>query len=239
MSDREGVAPPDQPPPGQGTREGVAPPDDRLGVKRLDYWWTVLAVDPVALPVTRFLTRRRWLSPDQVTLLSLAAGLAAGASFATASRVGLIVGGVLYYVSFMLDCVDGKLARALGGGSPRGARLEKIADGARRLSAALGLTAYLYRNHAGAELWWAIAFGLAASYFMEMSGDPAVPEAPRGRIGRALARRRLLARPGMPDVSALVYVVGPIAGIVVPALIAGVCLVSLAILRTLWRALRE
>lgn len=210
-----------------------------IGAKRLDYFWTVLVVDPIALPVTRLLVRKRWVTPDQVTLISLIAGIASGACFATASRVGLICGAILYYLSFMLDCVDGKLARATATGSPRGARLEKIADGARRIAAALGLVAYLYRTDAGVAIWWAIGFGLAASYFMEVAGEAAPPEAPHGRVATALARRRLLARPGMPDVSAIVYVIGPIVGLVVPALVVGLCLVALAILRTLWRALRE
>ena len=151
------------------------------------------------------------------------------------------MGAGLYYLSFVFDCVDGKLARLLAVSSPRGIALDAMADGARRLSAALGVTAYLWRTDAGAEIWWAILYGLAASYFMEVSGDP-VPEPvqqPGSRWARFLVRRRLLARPGMPDVSAIVYVIGPLSGLVVPALIVGLCLVALAILRGFVRVIRE
>ena len=37
------------------------------GAKKRDYWWTVLAVDPLAIPITRLLVRKRWSNPDEVT----------------------------------------------------------------------------------------------------------------------------------------------------------------------------
>jgi hypothetical protein len=49
---------------------------DERGAKKRDYWFTVLLTDPVAIPLSRFLARRRLLTPDQVTMLALVAGLA-------------------------------------------------------------------------------------------------------------------------------------------------------------------
>ncbi|HYP23971.1 MAG TPA: CDP-alcohol phosphatidyltransferase family protein, partial [Actinomycetota bacterium] len=109
----------------------AAPP----GAKKRDYWWTVLATDPVAVPLVGFLARRRWLTPDQVTAFALVSGLAVGVAFATGTRLGLVVGGLLFYVAFLFDCVDGKLARALGVTSAKGEALDHLADGGRRASA--------------------------------------------------------------------------------------------------------
>jgi phosphatidylglycerophosphate synthase len=211
------------------------------GAKERDYWWTVLAVDPVALPLVRLLRTHRWLSPDGATLVSLALGLPVGVAFALGGRVGLVTGALLFYLSFVADCVDGKLARAVGASSARGKALDELADGARRASAAIGLAVYLWRfNNDGAAVLWAIVYGIASSYFMEISGA-ARPE-PGGALSgwaKTLARRRLLPTPGIPDASAVAYVLGPLLGLVVPALGVGVAMVAVAILITVRRRLRS
>lgn len=217
----------------------VAPPP---GAKARDYWWTVLATDPVAVPLVRFLARRRWLSPDQVTALALALGLAVGPVFALGTRAALLAGGVVFYLAFVFDCVDGKLARALGVSSPRGAALDHLADGGRRASGVLGLGAYVWRaeGFAPADVWWVVTYAVLAYYFLEVSGaaKDGGTEGLRGRWSAALARRRLLPNPGMPDVQAVVFVLGPVTGLVVPALGLGVAMVVVALALTVRRRLR-
>jgi phosphatidylglycerophosphate synthase len=219
--------------------DAPAPP---AGAKKRDYWWTVLATDPVAVPIVRWLTRHRWLTPDQVTVLALALGLSVGPVFALGTRTGLIVGGVLFYLAFVFDCVDGKLARALGTTSPRGEALDHLADGGRRASASFGIAVWLWRapDPAAHDVWWAVVYMVLAYYFIEISGaERGEPGGGiGGRIAQALARRRLLPNPGMPDVQAVVFVVGPISGFVVPALAVGIAMVTAAILLTVWRRLR-
>ena len=220
------------------TATATTPP----GAKKRDYWWTVLATDPVAVPLVGFLARRRWLTPDQVTAIALVAGLAVGAAFATGTRGGLIAGGVLFYLAFLFDCVDGKLARALGVTSARGEALDHLADGGRRASASLGLAVWLWRADGvpPRDVFWLVVYAVLAYYFIEISGaDKAEsPGGIGGRLSAALAKRRLLPNPGMPDVQAIVFVLGPIAGLVVPALAVGIAMVSAAILLTVWRRLR-
>ena len=212
------------------------------GAKKRDYWWTVLATDPVALPLAGFLARKRWLTPDQVTAIALVAGLGVGAAFATGTRAGLIAGGVLFYVAFLFDCVDGKLARALGTTSARGEALDHLADGGRRASASLGLALWAWRSDAAepSDVLWVVVYAVLAYYFIEISGaDKAESRGGvAGRLSGALARRRLLPNPGMPDVQAVVFILGPITGFVVPALGVGIAMVAAAILLTVWRRLR-
>ncbi|MDQ4024661.1 MAG: CDP-alcohol phosphatidyltransferase family protein [Actinomycetota bacterium] len=216
----------------------AAPP----GAKKRDYWWTVLATDPLAVPLVGFLARRRWLTPDQVTALALVLGLAVGPAFATGTRGGLIAGGVLFYLAFLFDCVDGKLARALGVTSERGEALDHLADGGRRASASLGLALWTWRSDAVSvdRILWVVVYAVLAYYFIEISGAEKgeSPGGVAGRVSGALARRRLLPNPGMPDVQAVVFILGPITGLVVPALGLGIAMVSAAIVLTVWRRLR-
>ncbi len=213
-----------------------------------------MLVDPVAFPLVRRLARSRSLTPDQVTWLSMGVGLLVGPAYAL-GRIGLIAGAILFYLSFVLDCVDGKLARLTGTSSGKGEMLDKLADGARRASAVVGLAWFLWSHGEGACLglvscsdtgagspliWWAVAFGVLTFYFMEISGEAASVPRPGAdsRFGRALARHRLLPTLGMPDVSGMVFVLGPLTGLVVPALGAGIALVGLAILRVMVRMAR-
>lgn len=207
------------------------------GAKKRDYWWTVLVIDPLAFPLANFLARKRWLSADQVTWLSLIVGVPMGLFYATGERWGLIAGAVCWFVAFLLDCVDGKLARALGTSSPKGAVLDDLADGSRRASGAFGLTVYLWRFEDGNLFLLAVGYGLLAFLFGQVSGgtrgEPKT--AAGGRWTEALGRHRLLPTPGAPDVAAIAFFVGPIAGAVVPALIVADAAFSLAILAIMAR----
>ncbi len=221
----------------------ATPPSNASGAKKRDYWWTVLAVDPVAAPLARLFARSDRITPDAVTFVSLLFGLATGPLYAVGTRWSLIAGAVIYYVSFMLDCVDGKLARLTGKSTERGKALDAMADSARRGSAILGLVWFLHYRVDGAPSRWvflAVAFGIASFYFMEISGAEKGESADgvRGKWRQTLARRRLLPTPGMPDVSAIVYFFGPITLFVVPALWIGLGMVTVGILMTWVRRLR-
>jgi hypothetical protein len=107
--------------------------------KERDSWWTVLLVDPLAVRLTRLLAPRSWITPNRVTLLAFALGMVAAACFTQASRGWLIAGAVCYYASFLLDCVDGKIARLNGTGSIFGIWLDYILDHVRIIVCAAAL----------------------------------------------------------------------------------------------------
>ena len=213
------------------------------GSKKRDYWWTVLVVDPLAIPITKLLVKKRWSNPDEITLMSLILGLLTGLFFAVGDTWALVTGGLVYYLSFVLDCVDGKLARALGISSAKGHALDAMSDSARRASAAIGIVTYLVYSAEGVqahEIVLAAAFGVLSSYFIEISGAERgeTQGGVRGKWASTLAKYRLLPTPGMPDVSALVYVIAPIVGLIVPALYVGLAMVLAGILITWRRRLR-
>ena len=222
-----------------------------VGAKKRDYWWTVLFTDPVALPVVRYFVRYRRPSPDQVSIVSIALGAAVGPVFALGTRWALVVGAVLFQLAFIADCVDGKLARARGTTSAKGETYDRIGDATRRASATVGLIVYLFRADDATDraFWWGIAYAAAAYYFVELSGGSEVRreswfekrpdnvDEPRG-VSAALARRRLLPTPGMPDVQAAAFVLGPLTGLVIPGLVAGLAMLAAGIAINLWRLFR-
>ena len=223
------------------------------GAKKRDYWWTVIFTDPLALPLVRLLARRRWMTPDQVSILAAVLGFFVGPLFALGSRGGLIAGGLMFQAAFIVDCVDGKLARALGTTSEKGEMLDRIGDATRRASAALGLVIFLWRSadYSDESILVAGVYATAAYFFIERSGGSEVrqeawfkkpegaapPPEPKG-LSALLARWRLMPTPGMPDVQALVFVVGPVSGFVTEALWVGTGVVGVGILINLWRHLR-
>lgn len=214
---------------------------EELGAKKRDYWWTVLFVDPLAFPLTKFLARKRWLSADAVTWISLGLGLPIGLFYATGERWGLIAGAMCWYLAFLTDCIDGKLARALQMSGPKGKILDEIADGGRRLSGALGLTYYLYQNEPGRAFLLAAAYGVLAFYFGQISGGTraeAAHTSAGGRWSEWLARHRLLPTPGAPDIAALVFFIGPITGLVVETLVIGDVAFTLGIVAVMVRTAR-
>ncbi|GAA2470525.1 hypothetical protein GCM10010406_02610 [Streptomyces thermolineatus] len=107
--------------------------------KKRDAWWTVLLVDPVATPLVRWTAKWTRATPNQITWAALFIGLGAAACFARGDWEWLALGAVLYHVSFILDCMDGKLARLTGKGSVFGAWLDYIFDRVRVLACSVAL----------------------------------------------------------------------------------------------------
>jgi len=68
------------------------------------------------------------LTPNQVTMLSLAAALAAAWCFGAGSMAALAWGAGWYGLSNILDCADGQLARLQGSGTPNGRLWDGVAD---------------------------------------------------------------------------------------------------------------
>ncbi|NJP93354.1 CDP-alcohol phosphatidyltransferase family protein [Nonomuraea sp. FMUSA5-5] len=104
--------------------------------KRRDSWWTVYFVDPVACRVALPVANRTRMTPNGLTVLSLVLGMVSAACFASNQ---LIAGAAFFYLSFMIDCVDGKIARLKGTGTPFGLWLDYVGDRIRVVLCAGGL----------------------------------------------------------------------------------------------------
>ncbi len=99
------------------------------------------------------------VTPNQVTTLRLAAGLAAAAALAQGEADWRHWGAGIFILGLFLDRLDGELARLGGKTSPWGHRYDLFSDGLSNILAFLGLGVGLRAGEFGA---WAPAMGLVA-----------------------------------------------------------------------------
>ncbi|KOX17694.1 CDP-alcohol phosphatidyltransferase family protein [Nocardiopsis sp. NRRL B-16309] len=107
--------------------------------KPRDSWWTVWLVDPLASRLVKVTANRTAITPNQLTVAALVLGLAAAACFLLADWYWLLAGATLFHLSFVLDCMDGKIARLKGNGSVIGSWLDYVFDRVRVLICAVAL----------------------------------------------------------------------------------------------------
>ncbi|MEW2359245.1 CDP-alcohol phosphatidyltransferase family protein [Spirillospora sp. NPDC029432] len=112
-------------------------------------------MDPPASRLVRFTANRTNITPNQLTVGALILGLGAGACFAVATAPWLLLGALLYHLSFTLDCMDGKIARLKGTGSVFGAWLDYIFDRIRVLACAIALMGGQYARTGNVAYVWA------------------------------------------------------------------------------------
>ncbi|MGP3774915.1 CDP-alcohol phosphatidyltransferase family protein [Streptomyces sp. SDT5-1] len=130
----------------------------RITQKKRDAWWTVLLVDPLATPLVRLTARWTRITPNQITWGALILGLGAAGCFAMGDWRWLIAGAVIYHLSFVLDCMDGKVARLTGQGSVFGAWLDYIFDRVRVMACAVALMGgQFHRTGDLIYVWLAVA----------------------------------------------------------------------------------
>ncbi|HEY2600104.1 MAG TPA: DUF5941 domain-containing protein [Thermoleophilaceae bacterium] len=125
-------------------------------VKSADGFFTTFFVSPYSRYVARF-AARLGLTPNQVTVLSMCVGIVAAAAFATGKRWGLVGGALVLQVAFMLDCVDGQLARYTRSFSRFGAWLDSVFDRLKEYLVYAGLAIGSTRGF-GVDVW-ALAAG--------------------------------------------------------------------------------
>lgn len=135
--------------------------------------WTRVVIDPLADPLARLLAPHRAITPNRITAVSGLLGVTAAASLA-AGRLRL--GGALFLLRFLADCLDGKVARSQASSSHRGAFLDVATD-------VVCVTAAY-----AALAWWAVRTDRV---------DPVLAVVLLGAVGTygwTLAHRKLLAR---------------------------------------------
>ncbi|PYC69379.1 CDP-alcohol phosphatidyltransferase [Micromonospora arborensis] len=126
----------------------------RLSVKEKDDFFTTYFVSTWSPQVVRLSARLR-LTPTGVTAISVLFALAAAVLFGVGGRPALVGGAVLLYLGFVLDCVDGQLARYTRHFSAWGGWLDTMADRAKEYLVYAGLGFGV--SHAGLGNGWALA----------------------------------------------------------------------------------
>lgn len=135
--------------------------DVRGTLKTRDSWWTVFLVDPLAAPLVRLVANRTNITPNQLSLVAFLLGLGSAAAFLTGDRWLLALGGVLFHLAFVVDCVDGKVARLKGTGTTWGKWLDFVVDRVRIFLCMITLVVGQYL-HTGEVLYLLLGLGAIA-----------------------------------------------------------------------------
>jgi len=117
----------------------------RQSKKKQDNFWTEWVSRPPAAVLVWLLKDTR-ITPNQVSFMAIAvAAGGAAALICWRTWVGLLVAGGLLQLAYVIDCVDGQLARLTGQTSPAGALLDFMLD---------EVKAFLVIGSAAVRQWW-------------------------------------------------------------------------------------
>ena len=192
--------------------ESVAEHDEekvrlKSAVKGADGFFTTFFVSTWSRYVARW-AARLGASPNQITVLALCIGIAAGTAFATGERAGYIVGAVLLYLSFVFDCVDGQLARYTRRFSKFGAYIDSVFDRAKEYVAFAGLGI----GASSSEVWilagamltlqtlrhsFDFSYGATDRQAIAETPQPPLAQAPDEALGRSRMKSRGTLEPNL------------------------------------------
>jgi len=226
----------------------------RKSLKPTDCWMTVLLLDPIAIRLVWLVANFTKLSPNQITVLQLPLVLTGSFFFFGGTHFYLFLGAIMIWIAYLLDCVDGKLARLKGMESAVGKRLDGLISEIIFLSCLLGLCLGQYNL---AHNSWIILVGGICYTLKVLDGvttnlrfknlkrrginlekNPRLisdrlitPFSTMGRIKKRLANRRInLMFFDFFQLGFLIFIVGPILNLVYEVLVVGVILYGVWIL---------
>jgi phosphatidylglycerophosphate synthase len=103
----------------------------KIAAKREDFRAGVqmrMLMPRLSVRVTRWVIAHTRLHPNQITVVSLAVGLAGAFAFASTTPWVVLAGLLAYHLHVLLDYVDGEVARVRGETSVQGAYLDLVTD---------------------------------------------------------------------------------------------------------------
>jgi phosphatidylglycerophosphate synthase len=182
-------------------------------LKERDSWWTVLVIDPVAMRLLPLILRIRWATPTRITATALVLGAASATAFATGL---LVVGAILFEVRYLVDCLDGKVARARDAASDWG-RFADLAGDVSSIAAcyaALGFWMWV-EGVPGSATTLALLASYAAATWLHLYRRLALGEEERvspagGWTARTWPWGRLRPYPGSTEVETVVLFLFPL-----------------------------
>ena len=164
-----------------------------------DLFWNAYVCRPIAALLLSVVERTK-VTPNQITLSSLVvAGAAAAVLIGVPGYAGLVLGVVVFELSYVLDCADGMLARQRGIASDVGHLLDFLIDEIKAFVVLSAVATRLYLEHS--DPWFlgvglfgllSLATGIALTTFLrrpEVAG-PKLAEPSRSPPG---GMRRLVA----------------------------------------------
>jgi phosphatidylglycerophosphate synthase len=130
----------------------------RQSKKKRDNFWTEWISRPPAA-VLVWMLQRTSITPNQVSFLAIAVAVGGCATLIFwRTWLGLIVGGLVLQLAYVIDCVDGQLARLKSMTSPVGALLDFMLDEVKAFMVIASAAARLYLQSSDAR-WLLIGLG--------------------------------------------------------------------------------
>lgn len=130
--------------------------------KPRDAWVTKLLFDPVAVPLS-YVLGKLGVHPNAITISSLLVAVFAFILmiFLDLPNIFFLLFAILFYLSFLLDCIDGKVARLTGKKSEFGAKLDSKTD---NITKVLFLIGYVFGPLK--EIWYIALLIVLVHYFL-------------------------------------------------------------------------
>ena len=91
-------------------------------------WWSRVFATPVAYRILMVVADWQWITPNRLTLLSLATALFACLLITTGAELNFLIAAAVIQISYILDCMDGQLSRYRNSSSRFGAFADKWSD---------------------------------------------------------------------------------------------------------------
>lgn len=129
--------------------------------KQRDLVTNVYLFRPLATPLVVLFAGTR-VTPNQITLASFLVAVAAVALLFWPGYVGLVAAGLVFTLSYLLDCVDGMLARLKGMQSTQGHLFDFLMDEIKSFLILGGISLRLYRETGGDHFLIVGVVGLVA-----------------------------------------------------------------------------
>lgn len=96
--------------------------------KPREEWWSRVFAPPVAHIILLGVADWRFVTPNRLTILSFILALISAVLIVSSDTLMLVAAGLILQLSYIIDCMDGQLARYRGVASKVGSLLDKWSD---------------------------------------------------------------------------------------------------------------
>ena len=122
-------------------------------IKKKDGWWASVFCGPIANIFLSFIADIKWITPNCVTTSSLFLCIIAAAFISVGLPKFLIIAAILIQLVFILDCLDGQLARYRNESSNFGAWYDRVTDRAKDFLIYFSIAFGHYRIYGDWKIW--------------------------------------------------------------------------------------
>ena len=136
-------------------------------IKKKDGWWASIFSGPIANIFLCFIADVKWITPNCVTSSSLFLCLVTSAFVSTGQPKFLMIGAILIQFVFVLDCLDGQLARYREASSNFGAWYDRITDRVKDFMIYFSIAFGHFRAYQDWKIWPLAMSGLFFVYLFD------------------------------------------------------------------------